>query len=289
MDLLIALIQGTIEGLTEFLPVSSTGHLILSGSLLKPLTDMSQEKLDSFKVFIQLGAILAVTVIYWRRILNLLGIRVAQTAQAGGNDLAIGAKTNASNLSSNGSINLLHVVIAITPALGLAYIFRDFIKQVFFGNNSLVLISLVAGGILMIVAEKFQPRVTAETIDQISYSQALKIGLFQCLSLWPGFSRSGASISGGMLSGVSYRAAADFSFLIAIPIMIAASGYEMLSMFDKLSMDDFWFFATGFISAFVVALIVVLTALKHLTKIKLSYFAYYRFALAGFFWIFILN
>jgi undecaprenyl-diphosphatase len=279
MDFWIAVINGIIEGLTEFLPVSSTGHLLLAGSLLNPLSDISKEKLDSFKVFIQLGAILAVTLIYWRRILQLLGVKLPQP------DSAEGAEPSA----PSSSINLLHVIIAITPALGLAYIFRDFIKEVFFGNNTLVVISLVLGGILMIVAEKFQPRVKSETIDQITYSQALRIGLFQCLSLWPGFSRAGASISGGMLSGVSYRAAADFSFFIAIPIMFAAGGYELLSMYDKLSMDDFGFFATGFISAFIVALIVVTTALKHLTKIKLTYFAYYRFALAGLFWLFIIN
>jgi undecaprenyl-diphosphatase len=283
MDFWIAVVNGIIEGLTEFLPVSSTGHLILAGSLLNPFSDVSQEKLDSFKVFIQLGAILAVTIVYWRRILQLLGINVPQVQVDGsGNSKTV-------TESPTRSINMLHVLIAITPALGLAYIFRDFIKAVFFGNNSLVLISLVLGGILMIFAEKKQPRVTSETIDRITYSQALRIGLFQCLSLWPGFSRSGASISGGMLSGVSYRAAADFSFLIAIPIMFAASGYEMLSMYDKLSMDDFGFFATGFIAAFLVALVVVVTALKHLTKIKLTYFAYYRFALAGLFWLFIIN
>jgi undecaprenyl-diphosphatase len=278
MDFWIALWNGILEGLTEFLPVSSTGHLILLGEILEPYSDLSQEKLDSFKVFIQLGAILAVTIVYWRRILQLLGIRIAAS-----NDVAGGAD------SAQSSINLIHILLAIVPPLALAYFARDFIKGSLFGNSVAVLISLVAGGILMIVAEKSRVRVTAQTIDQLSYKQTLQIGLFQCLSLWPGFSRSGSSISGGILSGASYKAAADFSFLVAIPIMFAASGYEMLSMYDKLSLDDFGLFATGFITAFIVALIVVLTALKHLTKIKLSYFAYYRFALAGAFWLFILN
>jgi undecaprenyl-diphosphatase len=268
MEYLVAVINGIIEGLTEFLPISSTGHLILAGTILNPLaSDISPEKLTSFKVFIQLGAILAVTVVYWRRILQLLGLRKAEGP----------------------SINLLHVFIAIVPALGLAYLLRDFIKGELFHNTYAVIASLITGGILMIIAEKKQPPVTTESIDQMTYRQSLQIGLFQCFSLWPGFSRSGASISGGMLSGVSYRAAADFSFLIAIPIMLAAGGYEFLTIYDTLSVDDVGFFATGFGVAFVVALIVVISALKWLTKIKLSYFAYYRFVLAGCFWLFILN
>uniref|UniRef100_UPI0013E39625 undecaprenyl-diphosphate phosphatase n=1 Tax=Paenibacillus kobensis TaxID=59841 RepID=UPI0013E39625 len=130
--------------------------------------------------------------------------------------------------------------------------------------------------------------VEAEGIDQISYRQALLIGLYQCLALWPGFSRSGATIAGGLLSSVSYRAATNFSFLIAIPMMCAASGYELLKSYDTLSSSDIVFFVTGFITAFIVALVAVITFLKLLERFKLAPFAYYRFALAAVFLVYML-
>jgi undecaprenyl-diphosphatase len=159
-----------------------------------------------------------------------------------------------------------------------------------------VLWALVAGGIYMWVTEALYDsgkiKRTAETMDEISYKQAFFIGLIQIVSaVWPGFSRSGSTIAGGMLSGLSYRAATDFSFFIAIPIMTAATGYELVSNLDQIRSGtlDTGFLLTGFIVAFLVAWIVVVAFLKVLQKIKLKYFAWYRFALAALFYLLVMR
>lgn len=264
-----AIIQGIVEGLTEFLPVSSTGHLILSGRLL----GFTGEKADTFEIIIQLGAILAVAVIYWRRILSLLGV----------GNLGIDGLANGQSAQR---LNLLHLILACFPAMALGLILHSFIKQYLFSPYT-VLIGLVAGGIFMLIGQRRQPRVQAEGVDQLTYKQALRIGLYQCLALWPGFSRSGATIAGGLLSGVGYRAATNFSFLIAIPMMVAASGYELLKSYDTLTSSDVSWFAIGFAVAFTVALIAVITFLKLLERFKLAPFAYYRFILAAVFLIYL--
>ncbi|SEO06202.1 undecaprenyl-diphosphate phosphatase [Paenibacillus sp. OV219] len=271
-----AVIQGIIEGLTEFLPVSSTGHLILSGKLL----GFTGEKADTFEIIIQLGAILAVAVIYWRRILNLLGLTRIKPDSGDGLQAA-------SSQQPEHKLNLLHLIIACFPAMALGLILHSFIKDYLFSPYT-VLAGLVFGGVFMLIGQRKQVAVQAEGIDQISYKQALQIGLFQCLALWPGFSRSGATIAGGLLTGISYRAATNFSFLIAIPMMFAASGYELLKSYDTLNASDAGFFATGFIVAFIVALLAVITFLKLLEKLKLAPFAYYRFVLAAVFFVYLL-
>ncbi|WP_018133272.1 undecaprenyl-diphosphate phosphatase [Effusibacillus pohliae] len=264
-DYWIAVIQGIVEGLTEFLPVSSTGHLILTGDLLH----FEGPKAATFEIVIQLGAILAVAVLYWRRILQLLGLR-----------------RDRSRFRSQ--LNLLHVLLAILPAMILGLLFHKAIKTYLFSPKT-VLIGLVAGGIFMIAAEKWQRRVRAREIDDLSYGQAFSIGLAQCLALWPGFSRSGATIAGGLLTGASHKAAADFSFLIAIPMMVAASGYDLLKSYKDLSIADLDFFAIGFAVSFLVALLAVVSFLKLLERVKLTPFAYYRFLAAALFWIFVLR
>lgn len=264
-----AVIQGVVEGLTEFLPVSSTGHLILSGKLL----GFTGDKADTFEIIIQLGAILAVAVIYWRRILNLLGV-----VRLGNGDAVNGPAQR---------LNLLHLILACFPAMALGLILHSVIKTYLFSPYT-VLIGLVVGGIFMLIGQRRQPDVQAEAMDQVTYKQALLIGLYQCLALWPGFSRSGATIAGGLLSGVGYRAATNFSFLIAIPMMVAASGYELLKSYDTLDSSDLSWFAIGFVVAFAVALIAVITFLKLLERFKLAPFAYYRFVLAAVFLIYLL-
>ncbi|WP_090572520.1 undecaprenyl-diphosphate phosphatase [Paenibacillus sp. OV219] len=267
-DIFTAIVQGIVEGLTEFLPVSSTGHLILSGKLL----GFSGEKADTFEIIIQLGAILAVAVVYWRRILNLLGlIRLKPSV--------IKSNQSEESIHSKHKLNLLHVILACFPAMLLGLILHSVIKNYLFSPYT-VLAGLVLGGIFMLIGQKKQAPVEAEGIDQISYRQAILIGLYQCLALWPGFSRSGATIAGGLLSNVSYRAATNFSFLIAIPMMVAASGYELLKSYDTLTSSDIGFFLTGFVVAFIVALVAVITFLKLLERFKLAPFAYYRFVLA---------
>ncbi|WP_336772780.1 undecaprenyl-diphosphate phosphatase [Paenibacillus sp. MMO-58] len=267
-NILTAVVQGIIEGLTEFLPVSSTGHLILTGKLL----DFTGDKADTFEIIIQLGAILAVAVIYWRRILSLLGFSRFSYGE--------------SQTQASGKLNLIHVILACLPAMILGLLLHSFITSYLFSSYT-VLIGLVLGGIFMLFGERRQAAVQSEGVDQITYRQAVYIGLFQCLALWPGFSRSGATIAGGLLSGVGYRAATNFSFLIAIPMMVAASGFELLKSYDTLTASDAVFFITGFIVAFVVALLAVITFLKLLERFKLAPFAYYRFVLAAVFLVYL--
>lgn len=257
MSLLIALIIGIVEGLTEYLPVSSTGHMIIVGHAL----DFTGPKADSFEVIIQLGAILAVVVLYWKRVLRLFGIEDEKTKQQTGPKL-----------------NLLHILIGIVPAMGVAFVLRHQIKLLFAPET--VIIGLVVGGIFMWIAEKWQPEVTAETMDGITYKQALFVGISQILSLWPGFSRSGATIAGGMLTGASRAAAADFTFLMAIPIMTAATGLELIDNVKNFTSSDIVFFIVGFVVSFIVALLAVATFIKLVGRLKLTYFSYYRFVLA---------
>ncbi len=268
-DYLIAVIQGIVEGLTEFLPVSSTGHLILSGELLH----FTGNKAETFEIVIQLGAILAVAIIYWKRLVGLFNWKEG---------------FHIKNKDGVGKLNLIHIFIAIFPAMLMGLILHGVIKDYLFSPYT-VLIGLVVGGIFMIYAEKKKRNVTADNMDQLTYKQALYIGLFQILALWPGFSRSGSTIAGGLLVGTNQKTAAEFSFIIAIPMMIAASGYDLLKSYQYLSINDFGFFAVGFIVSFAIALLAVITFLKLLQRLKLSSFAYYRFIVAALFWFFILK
>lgn len=273
LTILLAVILGIVEGVTEFIPVSSTGHMILTTKLMG--VDDQSELLKTFEIMIQLGAILAITVVYMDRIKAMLGMRYHAVDQAAPNKRGL---------------NFIHIGLGIGPALITAYIARDWIKQLF--SAEVVLAALVVGGVFLWFAEwygnKFKPR--AESLDQITYKQAFLIGLFQILSvLWPGFSRSGSTISGGMISGVGYRASADFSFLLAIPIMMAASGYELLDSYQYFTWDVMAFFGLGFIISFMVAYLVVILFLKHIQRVKLKYFAIYRFILAGLFWFMLIH
>ncbi|MHA0857794.1 undecaprenyl-diphosphate phosphatase [Paenibacillus sp. CMAA1364] len=276
MDIITAIILGIVEGITEFIPVSSTGHMILTSRLMgfNDQTDI----MKTFEIVIQLGAILAIAIVYWNRLLSLLGLNRYKEVSL-----------NVSQRSKK--LDLWHVILGISPALIVAFFARDFIKSLF--NANTVVWALVAGGIFMIFAEWFNKSkitITAHELDDLTYKQAFMIGMYQIISvLWPGFSRSGSTISGGMLSGVSYKASADFSFLIAIPIMCAASGYELLDSYRYFNSETIGFFAIGFLISFIVAYVVVVVFMKLIQRIRLTHFAIYRFVLAAIFWIFILN
>lgn len=270
-DFIIAVILGIVEGLTEFLPVSSTGHLILTGHLL----GFVDERADTFEVVIQLGAILAIVVLYWQRMLSLVGIG----SKAGSNKDAV---------RPHKGLSLLHLVAAALPGVVVGVLLHGWIKA-YMWSPTTVLIGLIAGGIFMIYAEKKQVVLTSRTMDDLTLSQALKIGLFQCISIiLPGFSRSGATIAGGMLSGASLRAAADFSFILAVPMMIGASALDLYKSWDALNASDFNLFATGFVVSFIVAMLAVVSFLKLLEKVRLTSFAYYRFFLAFIFLMYML-
>lgn len=264
-DFIHSIILGIIEGLTEFLPVSSTGHLILAGDLL----GFDGEAKKTFMIVIQLGAVMAVLLLYWKRYMSMLKDMVK-----------LDFKRN--------KLNVIHMILAMIPALIVYLLFNDFIKSVLFGSGP-VLISLVVGGILLIVAARVKRKVTAEETDDISYMQALGIGLFQCLALWPGFSRSGSTISGGLLLGTSQKAAADFTFMISVPVMLGATALDLYDSRNLLTSDDLLLFLIGFIAAFVVAMIAVVTFLNLIKKLRLEWFAIYRFVIAILFYFFVIR
>ncbi|MFM1653536.1 undecaprenyl-diphosphate phosphatase [Brevibacillus sp. B_LB10_24] len=260
---IIALLLGIVEGVTEFLPISSTGHMILVGSLL----GFEGEKANTFEVIIQLGSMLSILVLYWKRYLSLL------------------------NFSSIGKpekkLDAIHIILGVVPAAIVGLLLHDFIKNQLF-SPKVVVVSLVAGAILMIFAEKKHGKFTSNTVDELSYKQAFTIGLFQCLAVIPGFSRAGSTISGGLLVGANHKTAAEFSFLVALPIMVGATGLDFMKSLHFLDTSDIPMFAIGFITAFVVAMCVAVLFLKILGKIGLTVFAYYRIVLAAVFIVFVL-
>lgn len=265
-DIFYGFILGMVEGLTEFAPVSSTGHMIVVDDLLLKTKELfSPEVANTFKVVIQLGSILAVIIVFKDRFINLLGLTKAARESA----------------DSSNRLELKQVVIGLLPAGVLGLIFEDYIDEYLFSIETVV-IGLVIGAVLMLLADFFRPaKPKAETVDQVTYKQALSIGLFQCLSLWPGFSRSGSTISGGVLLGLSHRAASDFTFIMAVPIMLGASSISLIKNWQYFSLGDLPFFITGFITAFVFALISIRFFLKLINKIKLVPFAIYRIVLAA--------
>ncbi|WP_349728832.1 undecaprenyl-diphosphate phosphatase [Peribacillus frigoritolerans] len=263
-EIFVAVILGLVEGLTEFAPVSSTGHMIIVDDLWLKSTELfGSEVANAFKVVIQLGSILAVVVLFWGRFMDLLGLR----------------KLKGTSASNGPKLNLLQIFVGLLPAGVLGLIFEDYIDDNLFKIET-VIVGLFLGAFLMIAADKFRPKLTAETVDQITYKQALGVGLIQCLSLWPGFSRSGSTISGGVLLGMSYRAASDFTFIMAVPIMAGASLLKIVKYWDSFTPEVLPFFIAGFISAFIFALFCIRFFLILINKVKLTPFAIYRIVLA---------
>lgn len=260
-SLVVAAILGVVEGLTEFLPVSSTGHMIIVGHLL----GFEGKTAETFEVVIQLGSILAVVVMFWRRLFGLIGIHFGSQPHEG---------------EGTGRLSLIHILLGMLPAVVLGLIFHDSIKSLFTPEN--VMYALVVGGVLLIIAEYCKPKIPrAVGIDDMTYRQAFAIGCFQCLALWPGFSRSGSTISGGMLMGVSRYAASEFSFLLAVPMMMGATALDLYKSIGFLTMADVPMFAVGFASAFVVALIAIKTFLQLIKRMSFIPFAIYRFIVAA--------
>lgn len=260
-SLLVAAILGIVEGLTEFLPVSSTGHMIIVGHLL----GFEGNTAETFEVVIQLGSILAVVVMFWRRLFGLIGIHFGHPPHEG---------------MGKGRLSLGHILLAMIPAVVLGLVFHDLIKSLF--NPINVMYALVVGGLLLIAAEVLKPKEPrAAGLDDVTYRQAFMIGCFQCLALWPGFSRSGATISGGMLMGVSRYAASEFSFLLAVPMMMGATALDIYKSIGFLTTADIPMFAVGFVTAFIVALIAIKTFLQLIKRISFIPFAIYRFIVAA--------
>lgn len=270
LTLLKAVILGLVEGLTEFAPVSSTGHMIIVDDMwLQSEEFLTKYVANTFKIVIQLGSILAVVVVFKDRFIQMLGL----------------GKSSKKTADGQNRLKLTQVIVGLIPAGVLGVLFEDYIDEHLFSITT-VLIGLVVGALLMIAADLFGPKEPKiETVDQITYKQALSVGLIQCLSLWPGFSRSGSTISGGVLLGMSHRAAADFTFIMAVPIMAGASGISLLKNWQYFTMDAMPFFIAGFISAFVFALLSIRFFLKLINKIKLIPFAIYRIVLVVVIWM----
>ena len=245
-----AVILGVVEGLTEFLPISSTGHQIIVADLL----DFTGDRFNAFNIIIQLGAILAVVWEFRRKIIDVVtGLPTQPKAQ-------------------RFTINLL---IAFLPAVVLGVIFADLIHHYLF-NPITVATALVVGGIIMLWAERREHTVHAETVDDITWKDALKVGFAQCLAMIPGTSRSGSTIIGGLLFGLSRKTATEFSFFLAMPTMVGAAVYSGYKYRDLFQPADLPVFAIGFVTSFIFAMIAVKGLLKFIASHSYAAFAWYR-------------
>ena len=250
--LMHGIILGIVEGLTEFLPVSSTGHLILVGQLL----GFNDDKGKVFEIAIQFAAILAVVWEYRARLAHTLTSITSEPA------------------SSRLAINL---IVAFLPAAILGFLFLKQIKAYLF-NPIVVASAFIIGGFLILWAERRQHVIHAESIDDMTWRDALKVGFAQALAMIPGTSRSGATIIGGLFFGLSRRAATEFSFFLAIPTMFAATFYDVYKNRDLFSMDDIALFAVGGTVSFISAFIAVRGLIRFISRHDFTVFAWYRIA-----------
>ena len=251
MDYLIAILLGILEGITEFLPISSTGHLILAEHLLPEVLP------NTFETMIQLGAVLAVVVLYFEK---LWGVFITLPTRAESRQFAAA------------------VIIAFLPAMALGAVMHDFIKSVLF-NPFVVACAMVVGGVLILLAERFRPAPKITDVDNIDIMTGLKIGVFQCLAMIPGMSRSGSTIIGAMIMGVDRKPAAEFSFFLAIPTMIGVFVYEGWTSRKELLAQgghDLMLVAIGFVVSFLTALVVVRLFIGMVQKMGFAPFAWYR-------------
>ena len=263
MDLLFAakiIIMGIVEGLTEFLPISSTGHLILAGSLL----NLPGEKIKVFEIVIQAGAIFAVCWEYRQKIASVLA--------------GLGSEPKSRKFA-------LNVIIAFLPAAVLGLLFSKKIKAVLFAPVPVALAFIIGGVIILLVERKHKgvdehdtSHARIHSIDDMSMLDALKIGAAQSFALIPGTSRSGATIIGGMLFGLSRKAATEFSFFLAIPTLLGATVYSLYKARDELSAADIPMFGLGTIAAFVSAFFCVRWLLRYISSHNFNAFAWYRIA-----------
>jgi undecaprenyl-diphosphatase len=245
-----AAVLGLVEGITEFIPVSSTGHLILTQDWL----NFTGKKENAFIIFIQLGAILAVVWMYRQKFWNVLRTwREPQSKQL-----------------------IINLIVATIPAVIIGLPTEDWIEARLFKPLP-VAMALVAGGVAILLIERYFKRATVESVDHIPLGKALGVGLFQVLAiLWPGLSRSGATIMGGLTLGLSRTAATEFSFFLAVPAMLGASVIKMKDVAEVATTQDIPVFAIGFVVAFVSALVVIRALIAYVSKNTFRPFAWYR-------------
>lgn len=249
-----AALLGLVEGLTEFLPISSTGHLILVGDLLQ-----FSGANHVFEIVVQLGAILAIVWLYrakfWHVLCDLFKDKDAQHF-------------------------VRNILLAFFPSVIIGLLAHDFIKEALF-NPTVVAVALIIGGFAILIIEKVRPEPTIHSTEEMSAKTALLIGLFQCVAMIPGVSRAGATIMGALLCRVSRLAAAEFSFFLAVPTMIAASSYDLYKNAGALTSQDWNYMAVGFVVAFLSALIVVKWLVGFVSKHGFGVFAWYRIVLGA--------
>jgi len=250
LDATHAVVLGIVEGVTEFLPISSTAHLILAS---RALGIQETEFLKSFEIIIQLGAILSVVVLYWNRFLHLEVLK--------------------------------KLVVAVIPTGVIGLTVYKAIKGYLLGNVTVVLVTLLVGGIALIVFERFQQRDDRDVdFSEITYRKAFLIGLFQAIAVIPGVSRSAATIVGGSLLGVSKRTIVEFSFMLAVPTMLAASGLELLK--NRAALDgNLTILGIGFVVSFITAILAIKSFLGYIKKRDFSAFGWYRIVLAIVFYV----
>jgi undecaprenyl-diphosphatase len=251
--LLKALVLGVVEGLTEFLPISSTGHLILVGDLL----GFSDEKAKVFEIVIQTGAMLAIV---WEYRVKFLGVLVGLASERAAQRFA------------------LNLAVAFMPAAILGLAFSKLIKAHLFHAVPVALAFIVGGVIILWVERSLRPRVRIERVDDMTWLDALKVGIAQAFALIPGTSRSGATIIGGMLFGLSRRAATEFSFFLAVPTLVAAGAYDFWKNRALFDTGDLGLFAVGSVTAFVSAFLCVRWLLRYIATHDFTPFAWYRIA-----------
>lgn len=256
--LIKAAIMGVVEGLTEFLPISSTGHLILTAALL----DMPGEKIKLFEVVIQTGAIMAIVSLYAAKLWEtLVGLPTERQAQR----------------------FTLNVLVGFFPAALAGVLFIDFIKGVLF-NPVVVALGFIVGGLVILWAEHLQKKgaqVHIDDVDNVRWPDALKVGLVQCTALVPGVSRSGATIIGAMLLGFNRKAATEFSFFLAIPMLFGAAVYDIYKNRELLSAADIPLFAVGLVVSWLSAWVCVKWLLRFVGNHTFVPFAWYRIAFGG--------
>ncbi|MFA7319244.1 MAG: undecaprenyl-diphosphate phosphatase [Parcubacteria group bacterium] len=248
LDIFHAVIMGIVEGFTEFLPISSTAHLILTANLLKiPQTDY----VKSFEIIIQLGAIMAVVLLYWKKFIDLDFLK--------------------------------KLAVAFIPTGILGLLFYKIVKNYLLGNIAIVLWSLAVGGLILILFEKYSSKkdvLEDWDIKDITYKQCLFLGLFQSISMIPGVSRSAATIIGGLSLGIPKKTIVEFSFLLAVPTMAAATGLDLLKNASLFSVSQIDSLAIGFLTSFIMAILSIRWLLNYIRKNSFTAFGVYRIALA---------
>ncbi|HKZ45515.1 MAG TPA: undecaprenyl-diphosphatase UppP [archaeon] len=256
MDFITAAILGIVEGITEFLPISSTGHMILASQLLNiQQTDF----VKTFEIAVQLGAILSVVVLYWKSF--FLNMKI-----------------------------LKRLAVAFIPTGVIGFVLYRIFKQFLLGNTAIVLASLLFGGVFIILFEKFYPKKEKiEKMEKIPYRHCLVIGIFQSISIIPGVSRAAPAILGGLALGLKKRAIVEFSFLLAVPTFLAAAGYDLIQSAGGFSLGQLDLLAVGFVTAFAVAILAIKTFLNYIKKNNFTIFGIYRIIIALLFFAFVLG